>query len=107
MDRSAEARTHSETCECGCQSHDQREVISLHDALVGHSYRVVALKDTGPVRKRLMDFGLTKGCEFVVKKVAPLGDPVQISLRGFELSLRKADAACVHVQDICDSHDPQ
>ncbi|MEY8332290.1 ferrous iron transport protein A [Lachnospiraceae bacterium 47-T17] len=71
---------------------------TLKDVKVGSTVRVVKLNGEGPVKRRIMDMGITKGVEVYVRKVAPLGDPVEVSVRGYELSLRKADAEMVDVQ---------
>ncbi len=71
---------------------------TLKDIKVGHSGRVVKLHGEGPVRRRIMDMGITKGVEIYVRKVAPLGDPMELNLRGYELSLRKADAEMIEVE---------
>ncbi len=71
---------------------------TLKDVKVGHSARVIKLHGEGPVRRRIMDMGITKGVEIYVRKVAPLGDPMELNLRGYELSLRKADAEMVEVE---------
>ena len=65
---------------------------TLKDAKVGQTVTVIKLHGEGAVRRRIMDMGITKGVEIYIRKVAPLGDPVEINLRGYELSLRKADA---------------
>ncbi len=70
---------------------------TLRDARIGETVRVVKLHGEGAVKRRIMDMGLTKGVEIYVRKVAPLGDPVEITVRGYELSLRKADAEMVEV----------
>ena len=70
---------------------------TLKDLKVGQSARVVKLQGEGALRRRIMDMGITKGVEVRVRKVAPLGDPVEINVRGYELSLRKADAELVLV----------
>ncbi len=70
---------------------------TLKDIRVGETVKVVRLNGSGPVRRHIMDMGITKGCSVYVRKVAPLGDPIQISLRGYELSLRKAEAEMVEV----------
>lgn len=72
--------------------------ITLREAEVGATYRVTKVGGAGPVRKRIMDMGVTKGSTFLVRKVAPLGDPVQINLRGYELTLRKEDAQQVEIE---------
>ncbi len=71
---------------------------TLKDVKVGSTVRVVKLNGEGPVKRRIMDMGITKGVEVYVRKVAPLGDPVEVSVRGYELSLRRADAEMVDVQ---------
>lgn len=70
---------------------------TLKDARVGQSVTVVKLHGEGAVRRRIMDMGITKGVEIYVRKVAPLGDPFELNLRGYELSLRKADAEMIEV----------
>ena len=71
---------------------------TLRDVPIGETVRVVKLHGEGAVKRRIMDMGLTKGTEVYVRKVAPLGDPVEITVRGYELSIRKADADMVEVQ---------
>ncbi len=71
---------------------------TLKEAKVGETVTVSKLHGDGPVRRRIMDMGITKGTEIFVRKVAPLGDPVQVNIRGYELSLRKADAEMIEVQ---------
>lgn len=73
---------------------------TLKDVAVGRKARVVRLHGEGAVRRRLMDMGLTRGVEVYVRKLAPLGDPIEITLRGYELSVRKADAQTIEVEDI-------
>ncbi len=70
---------------------------TLRQVLPGGSASVVALTGSGPLRRRLMDMGITKGATVVVRKVAPLGDPIQITVRGYELSLRKSEADNIQV----------
>ena len=70
---------------------------TLKDAKVGETVTVAKLHGEGPVKRRIMDMGITKGSEIYVRKVAPLGDPVEITVRGYELSLRKSDAESVEV----------
>ena len=65
---------------------------TLKQATVGETVKVVKLHGEGAIKRRIMDMGLTKGVEVYVRKVAPLGDPVEVTVRGYELSLRKADA---------------
>ncbi|HBF15925.1 MAG TPA: ferrous iron transport protein A [Clostridiales bacterium] len=71
---------------------------TLRDTKVGETVKVVRLNGEGAVKRRIMDMGLTKGTEVYVRKVAPLGDPVEVHVRGYELSLRKADAEMVEVE---------
>ena len=71
---------------------------TLRDVKVGETAKVVKLHGEGAVKRRIMDMGITKGVEIYVRKVAPLGDPVEITVRGYELSLRKADAENVEVE---------
>ena len=71
---------------------------TLMDAKIGETVKIVKLHGEGAVKRRFMDMGLTKGVEVYIRKVAPLGDPVEITVRGYELSLRKADAEMVEVQ---------
>ena len=70
---------------------------TLKDVKVGQSATVAKLWGEGPVRRRIMDMGITKGVEIYVRKVAPLGDPMELNLRGYELSLRKADAEMIEI----------
>ncbi len=71
--------------------------MTLREASVGQTVKVQRLTGTGPVKRRIMDMGITKGIDVYVRKVAPLGDPVEVTVRGYELSLRKADAAMIEV----------
>lgn len=73
---------------------------TLKDVKIGQSARVVKLNGEGAVRRRIMDMGITKNVEVFVRKAAPLGDPIEINVRGYELSLRKADAEMIEVTDI-------
>ena len=68
---------------------------TLRDAKVGQTVKVAKLTGEGAVKRRIMDMGITKGVEIYVRKVAPLGDPVEITVRGYELSVRKADAEMI------------
>ena len=72
---------------------------TLKEAKVGDSVKVVKLHGEGAVKRRIMDMGLTKGVEVYVRKVAPLGDPIEVTVRGYELSLRKADAEMIEVEN--------
>ena len=65
---------------------------TLKDAAVGSTVKVVKLTGVGPTKRRIMDMGITKGVEVYIRKVAPLGDPIEVTVRDYELSLRKADA---------------
>ena len=71
---------------------------TLRDVKIGDTVKVVKLNGEGPVKRRIMDMGITKGQEIYVRKVAPLGDPVEITIRGYELSVRKADAEMIEVE---------
>jgi len=71
---------------------------TLRDVPVGETARVVRIHGEGAVKRRIMDMGITKGVEIFVRKVAPLGDPIEVKVRGYELSLRKADAADIEVE---------
>lgn len=70
---------------------------TLRDARIGDTVTVVKLHGEGAVRRRIMDMGITKNVEIYVRKVAPLGDPIEINVRGYELSLRKADAEMIEI----------
>ena len=70
---------------------------TLKDAQVGQTVTVARLNGTGPVKRRIMDMGITKGVQIYVRKVAPLGDPMEMNVRGYELSVRKADAEMVEI----------
>ncbi|MBS1470659.1 MAG: ferrous iron transport protein A [Lachnospiraceae bacterium] len=71
---------------------------TLKDVSIGQTVKVKKLTGEGPVKRRIMDMGITKGVEIYVRKVAPLGDPVEVTVRGYELSLRKADAEIIEVE---------
>ena len=71
---------------------------TLKDAKIGSTVRVVKLHGEGPVKRRIMDMGITKGVEIYVRKLAPVGDPIEMTVRGYELSLRKADAEMIEVE---------
>ena len=71
---------------------------TLKDAKIGQTARVKKLTGEGAVKRRIMDMGITKGVEVYIRKVAPLGDPIEITVRGYELSLRKADAELIEVE---------
>ena len=72
--------------------------MNLREARVGETVKVVKVHGEGPVRRRIMDMGITKNVLITVRKTAPLGDPLELTVRGYELSLRKADAAMVEVE---------
>ena len=71
---------------------------TLRDAKIGETVTVVRIHGEGAIKRRIMDMGITKNVEIYVRKVAPLGDPVELTVRGYELSLRKADAKMIEVQ---------
>ena len=71
---------------------------TLREVKVGETVKVVKLNGEGAVKRRIMDMGITKGVEIFVRKVAPLGDPIEITVRGYELSIRKADAESIEVE---------
>ncbi len=71
---------------------------TLREARIGEHVRIVRLHGEGAVKRRIMDMGLTRGTEVSVRKVAPLGDPIEITVRGYEMSLRKADAEMIEVE---------
>lgn len=71
---------------------------TLKEVKIGQTVKVVKLHGEGAVKRRIMDMGLTRGVEIYVRKVAPLGDPIEVTVRGYELSLRKADAEMIEVE---------
>jgi len=71
---------------------------TLRQAQVGQTVRVVKLHGEGALRRRMMDMGITKGTEIYIRKIAPLGDPVEVNIRGYELTLRKDDAEIVEIE---------
>lgn len=71
---------------------------TLKQAAIGSTVQVVKLHGEGAVKRRIMDMGITRGVDIYVRKVAPLGDPIEVTVRGYELSLRKADAEMIEVQ---------
>jgi len=73
-------------------------IMTLKDVPLGSSAKVVKVNAKGPMRRRIMDMGLTKGSTVFVRKVAPLGDPLEICVRGYELSLRKSEAEVIEVE---------
>jgi ferrous iron transport protein A len=73
-------------------------MITLKEIECGQTVKVKKVDGLGPVRRRIMDMGITRGCEVYVRKVAPFGDPIEVTVRGYELSLRKADAEMIIVE---------
>ena len=73
---------------------------TLRDAEVGETLRIAKILGDGPTKRRIMDMGITKGTEILVRKVAPLGDPIQINLRGYELTIRKHDSENIMVEEV-------
>ena len=71
---------------------------TLKDVTVGETVNVVKLRGTGAVKRRIMDMGITRGAQIYVSKVAPLGDPVEVNVRGYELTVRRADAEMVEIE---------
>ena len=71
---------------------------TLKETKIGETVRVVKLHGEGALKRRVMDMGITKGVDVYVRKVAPLGDPIEITVRGYELSLRKADAEMIEIE---------
>ena len=72
---------------------------TLKQAKIGDTVKVVKLHGEGPVKRRIMDMGITKGTEVYIRKVAPLGDPMEVTVRGYELSLRKADTEMIEIEE--------
>ncbi len=77
---------------------EEKEVRTLRDVKVGETATVVKLHGEGAVKRRIMDMGITKNTDVYVRKVAPLGDPIEVTVRNYELSIRKADAEMIEVQ---------
>lgn len=71
---------------------------TLREADIGETVKVSKVLGEGPLRRHLMDMGITKGCQIFIRKVAPLGDPVEITVRGYELSLRRSEAECIQIE---------
>ena len=71
---------------------------TLRDVSIGQTVKVVKLHGEGPIKRRIMDMGITKGVEIYVRKVAPLGDPMEFTVRGYELSLRQSDTEMIEVE---------
>ena len=74
--------------------------MTLKEAVIGSTVKVKKINGEGAIKRRIMDMGITKNTEIFIRKVAPLGDPVELTLRGYELSLRKADAEMIEVEEI-------
>ena len=72
---------------------------TLRDAKVGSTVKVIKLHGEGAIKRRIMDMGITKGVQIYVRKLAPLGDPLELTVRGYELSLRKADAEMIEIEE--------
>ena len=73
---------------------------TLKETKIGNTVTIVKVHGEGAVRRRIMDMGMTKGTQVYVRKVAPLGDPIEVTVRGYELSLRKADAEMIEVKEV-------
>ncbi len=73
-------------------------IATLKDVKIGKTAKVIRLHGVGPLKRRILDMGITKGVEIFIRKVAPLGDPIEVTVRGYELSLRKADAEMIEVE---------
>lgn len=71
---------------------------TLRQAKIGDTVKVVKIHGEGAVKRRIMDMGITKGAQLFIRKVAPLGDPIEVSVRGYELSIRKADADTIEIE---------
>lgn len=74
--------------------------MTLKDAKVGKTYKVLKIHGHGPLKRRIMDMGITRGTPIFVRKVAPLGDPVQFNIRNYELSLRREDSSLIEVEEL-------
>jgi len=81
------------------QSGGMEIIMTLKDARVGKTVKVLKIQGEGAIRRRIMDMGITKGVEIYVRKLAPFGDPVEVTVRGYELSIRKADAEMILVEN--------
>ena len=77
---------------------EQKDMKTLRDVKIGKSAKIIKVHGEGALRRRIMDMGLTKGTEVYVRKVAPLGDPLELNVRGYELSVRKADAEMIEIE---------
>jgi len=81
------------------RSEEEEKMKTLKESKVGDTVRVVKLHGEGAVKHRIMDMGLTKGAEVQIRKAAPLGDPIEVTVRGYALSIRKADAEMIEVEN--------
>lgn len=81
------------------QIEEDKRMKTLKQAKIGETVSVVKLHGEGPVKRRIMDMGITRGTEVYIRKVAPLGDPIEVTVRGYELSLRKADAEMIEIAE--------
>ncbi len=81
------------------QIEEDKRVKTLKQAKIGETVSVVKLHGEGPIKRRIMDMGITRGTEVYIRKVAPLGDPIEVTVRGYELSLRKADAEMIEIAE--------
>ena len=88
----------SQLAEANREFYKETEMKTLKGAKIGSTVKVVKVHGEGPVRRRIMDMGITKGVEIYVRKLAPLGDPIELMVRGYELSLRKDDAEMIEVE---------
>ena len=79
--------------------YQENEMKTLKDVKVGEKARVIKINGEGAVRRRIMDMGITKNVEIFVRKMAPFGDPMELNLRGYELTLRKEDASMIEVEE--------
>lgn len=87
-----------EICPVWAHTEGKDKMRTLKETKIGDSVKVVKLHGEGAVKRRIMDMGITKGVDVHIRKVAPLGDPIEVTVRGYELSLRKADAAMIEVE---------
>lgn len=92
-------RARKSPCRSRMSENSTEKIPTLRDALVGQTVIVRRLSGSGAVKRRIMDMGLTKGTPVYIRRVAPLGDPVEVTVRGYELSIRKADAEMVLIEE--------
>ena len=86
-------------CVYSCFLTKETIIRTLKEVNIGETVKVVKITGEGPIKRRIMDMGITKGTEIYIRKVAPLGDPIEVTIRGYELSLRKADIDIIQVED--------